>query len=83
MAESVITEVLSKSKNVKKIENWLKNADSEGLTLSKTFDKPVGYGIRKGSDKIEYFDQAIVRLVKDANGKPKILVSYVQEGGKK
>ena len=44
IAESVIGEVLSKSKNVNKIEKWL-NGNKDELMISGNIGKEIGYGV--------------------------------------
>ena len=73
MAESVIAEVLSKSKNVNKIEKWLKNDDPK-LEVSGNLRREIGYGVNKNGEVIKV-NKATVILVK-TEGKMKILTSH-------
>ena len=73
VAESVISEVLSKSKNVSKIEKWLKMSD-EKLIISGNIGKEIGYGVRKDGSIVKLTKGGVV-LVK-TEGKIKILTSH-------
>ncbi len=76
MAESVISEVLSKSKNVSKIEKWL-NSNKEELMISGNIGKEIGYGVRKDGSIVKLTKGGVV-LVK-TEGKIKILTSHPVE----
>ncbi|CAL7961839.1 hypothetical protein MIDIC_330033 [Alphaproteobacteria bacterium] len=74
-AEVVTKEVIKK--NVKEIEEWWKKAYPYSKQEFKaTFDKEIGYGLRKGADKLEPKTKAQVVLKKMADGSIKIISSY-------
>ena len=66
VAESVISEVLSKSKNVSKIEKWLKNTKPK-LEVSGNLRREIGYGVNKNGEVIK-MNKATVILIKTKNG---------------
>ena len=70
-----ITDKVKKA-NKKKIDDWIKDAKIEDrLNVELDFDRPIGYGLKKGSDEILKSYKAQVWLEKTKEG-TKIITSF-------